>query len=71
MSNIDTQKYRVSYTLTRNIHECKYFATFEEAMIEYIKRITPTENGGWNKARLMDTHIAEWNEKEEKYINLK
>lgn len=71
MGNVDTQKYRVSYTLQRNIYECEYFATFEEAMTEYIKRITPEENGGWNKARLMDTHIAEWNAKKDKYIILK
>lgn len=70
MANIDVQKYRVSYRWRRNILECEYFATIDEAITEYIKQITPRDDG-WSKCRLLDTHIFEWNEKEQKYIKLR
>lgn len=70
MTNIDVQKYRVTYTLRGNIRECKYFATIDEAIMEYIKQITPREDG-WSKTRLLDTRISEWSEKEQKYIKLR
>lgn len=69
MANMVDKKYRVSYILRRNIREYECFATIEEAITEYIKQITPSDDG-WSKSRLLDTHIFEWNEKEQKDIKL-
>ncbi len=68
---MDNQKYKVTYPLEGiNYGHC-YFATFQEAVNEYIKRITPIEESCWNEVQFKDTHIAKWSEKEGKYIRLK
>ncbi len=65
------KKYRVEYELTGGKWECSFFTTFEEAIEEYVKQITPIEGSDWNEARFVDTHIAKWSEKDGKYIRLK
>ncbi len=68
---MNKRKYQVEYPLIGEKYECRYFATFEEAVKEYIKRVTPIDESCWNEARFVDTHIAKWSEKDGKYIRLK
>lgn len=68
---MDAQKYRVIYPLQGGHYAFSAFETFDEAVKEYIKRITPIDESCWNETRFKETFISKWSEKENKYVRLK
>ncbi len=65
------EKYKVTYPLQGINYRHKFFETFEEALVEYIKLITPAERICLSESRFADIHISKWNEEQGIYIAIK